>query len=439
MTTSHHVARALLAGVACLTLVATACAIPVQAATVQTSPAQTSPAPAAIFTLEQAISIALEKSPVIGASLARDAASIAARKQAGAFANPDIFAEAENAYGDYDGLDEAEITYGVSQLVELPGKRGNRIRQAKAERARAHLGLDATRLDLIRDVTIAYAELAAAQQGIKILTEEFSLANAVRDSVAARVKAGKEPLVQQNKAEIARTASQIALTAATRNVGVKQQALAALLGDAKGNYVTALTSLPAIAPAQPLDSYMSRLANTPETRALETDVNKAQADLSLEKANAVPDPTITFGVKDLRGDDAKAFMAGVSVPFPVFNINRAGVNRAAHSLNASKYDQQSAHFAQGAALTTTHSDLANAYSMARALEQDVLPGAEQAFSFARQGYEAGKFSYFEVLDAQRTLFDARKQFNAAILDYHRQRAIIERLTAQHDTHMKDTH
>jgi len=61
----------------------------------------------------------------------------------------------------------------------------------------------------------------------------------------------------------------------------------------------------------------------------------------------------------------------------------------------------------------------------------VLPGAEEAFQFARGGYDAGKFGYLEVLDAQRTLFDARRQFNEAVLDYHQQRAVLERFSALH--------
>lgn len=58
----------------------------------------------------------------------------------------------------------------------------------------------------------------------------------------------------------------------------------------------------------------------------------------------------------------------------------------------------------------------------------MVPGAEQAFGFAREGYAAGRFSFLEVLDAQRTLLEARTQLNAALRDVHLRRAEADRLS-----------
>ncbi len=384
-----------------------------------------------VLKLDQAIAQALEKSPVLGASSARADAATAQRSQAGALPNPELSLEAENIYGDYDGLDDAEITYGVSQLVELPGKRGNRVKAADAAEFKSHYTRDAARLDLIRDITVAYTEMAVAQQEVGILSEEYDLATAVHDSVAAKVEAGKVPPIQKNKAGIARSASEIALERAHRNLYAKKQALYALIGGSAGDFSVDVESLPAIAEPKPLESYRARLLQTPDAKSLDADVHQAQAGLSLEKASILPDPTFNMGIKDIREDDAQAFVAGVSFPIPVFNINRAGIKRAGYELNAAKFDQHGAQLSFDTALTEAYSDFSNAYNEARILEATVLPGAEEAFHFAREGYEAGKFDYLEVLDAQRTLFAARRQLNTAILDYHRGRAVIERMTALH--------
>lgn len=393
-----------------------------------------SPAAPASLVLEQAIAWALENSPALGASSARADAATASRSQAGALPNPELSVELDNIYGDgpYDGLDGADITYGVSQLVELPGKRGNRVRVADAEKNKIHYARDAARLDLIRDITIGFASVVAAQQDVAILEEEYTLATAVLDSVAAKVKAGKEPAIQRNKADIERSSSQIALDRAKRDLVAKKQALSSLMGGQTGDFIAALDSLPPMAEPQPFDIYRSRLPQTPDIKSLDSDVNRAKAGLSLERANAVPDPTFSVGVKDMREDDTRAFVAGVSFPFPVFNMNRAGIARAGHELNAAMLDQRGIQLSYDADLNGVYSDFVSAYNEARALQTSVLPGAEEAFSFARQGYEAGKFGYLEVLDTQRTLFETRKQFNQSVLDYHRQRAIIERMTAVHN-------
>ena len=384
-----------------------------------------------MLTLEQAIATALEKSPVLAASSSRASATDAARSQAGALPNPELSLDAENIYGDNDGFENAEVTYGISQLVELPGKRGNRMKIADAEKTKAHFNHDAAQLDLIYGVTVAYADLAAVQQDVHILGEEHNLASEVLESVAAKVEAGREPPIQKNKAEIERTASQIALERARRALSAKKQALSALMGGSMGDFVVTLGSLPIHGEPEPFETYLARLPQTPDVKSLEAEVVKAKSSLSLEKANAIPDPTIDIGVRNFREDDSQALVAGISIPIPVFNMNRAGITRATHDLNAVQSDHQGAQLSLEASLTEIYGNFSSAYSETVALKNAVLPGAEEAFHFAREGYEAGKFGYLDVLDAQRTLFDARKQFNQSVLDYHRQRAAIERMTAAH--------
>lgn len=386
------------------------------------------------LTLNAAIARALKNAPVLQASTARASAAVAARKQAGALPNPELSIEAENIMGDgpYDGFDNADITYGVSQLVELPGKRGNRIKIADVDSIKSHLSGDVTRLDLVRDVTIAYVQLLAAQQEVMIREEEINLTNSVFNSVAARVEAGKEPAIQRNKAKIAQASSQIALDRARRGLQAQKQVLVSLMGGGDGNFAVVSDSLPRIEEPAALAVYVTRLGNALDIQGFDAEVKRAEAAVSLEKANSVPDPTFTLGVRDIRGDDSQAFIAGVSFPIPVFNLNRGNIQRAGQELTAAVSDRKAAELALAATLAQLHGNLVNAYSEANTLQTEVIGGAQEAFSFAKQGYEAGKFGYLEVLDAQRTLFETRQQLNTAIVDYHTQRAQIERLAAVHD-------
>lgn len=383
------------------------------------------------LSLSQAIARGLEQSPVLAASRSRADAALAGRSQAGTLPNPELSIEADNIYGDYDGMEKAEITYGVQQLIEMPGKRGGRVRVAEGVMDRAYNERDAATLDLIRDLTIAYAELVAAQEEKTVFEKERALAAEVRDSVIARVKAGKEPPVLKNKAEIELSSSEIALDRAVRAVNAKKQALRALMGGDSVDFTVSESGLPELKEPEGLEAYLARLSTTPDARGLEADIRQAEAALSLERANAMPDPTLGLGFKKMREDDTEAFVAGVSVPIPVFSLNRSAIRRAGHELSAVQKEQRSGILAMEAAVAQTHGDYVSAYREAGALKTTLLPGAEEAFTFARGGYEAGKFGYLEVLDAQRTLFAARRQLNEAVLECHRQRAMLERMTAVH--------
>jgi cobalt-zinc-cadmium efflux system outer membrane protein len=64
------------------------------------------------------------------------------------------------------------------------------------------------------------------------------------------------------------------------------------------------------------------------------------------------------------------------------------------------------------------------------LREEILPGAQSAYEAAGKGFEAGKFSFLDVLDAQRTLFQAKTQYVRALGDSHRAAADIERIVGE---------
>jgi cobalt-zinc-cadmium efflux system outer membrane protein len=78
------------------------------------------------------------------------------------------------------------------------------------------------------------------------------------------------------------------------------------------------------------------------------------------------------------------------------------------------------------AVAETYQALSTAVSEIDALKATVIPGAQSAFDAASEGYRQGKFGYLDVLDAQRTLFEARGQYISALATYHKAVADMER-------------
>lgn len=396
--------------------------------------ATAAPLPAPTITLQNALARAQRKSPGILAAHARDQAAAAGVEQAGVLPNPEISIEADNIMGSgpYDGFSGSEFTYGLSQTMEMPGKRGGRVAVAGAQRTQSHFAQDATHLDLIRDITLAYAAIAAAEDDVVILEDDSRRAGDVYESVRAKVDAGKEPPIQQTKAKVAQASANIALDRARRDLLTKRGALSALMGEDSSAFAIDKNSLPPIATPDLLDTYRQHMRENADIKSMQSMVSEAHAALSLERANAVPDPTFNISVRDFRDDNEQALVAGVSFPIPVFNTNRANIRRAGHALNAAMMDERGAQLSLDSLVRQVYGDFTSAYNETIALENDVIPGAEDAFRIAREGYDAGKFEYLDVLDAQRTLFDARRQLVASTHDYHRQRAMLMRMTTPHD-------
>lgn len=385
-----------------------------------------------VITLNDAIEHALHTSPRLKASLASEAASRGERQQAGALPNPEVSYSKENfrAGSAYRAISPAQNVYGVSQLIEVGGKRSARKDIADKGVQIAGLESQATALDLIRDVTIAYADAAAAEENVRLSTEQKILAEDVLESVSKRVDAAASPLIQKSRAEVERATAIVALDSAQREHAITRKALATLLDQDEPAFTLDKKAFFTLAkqgpPADP-----EKLKSNPDIAKLDTLLEQSKARLDLERANALPDPNLSAGIIQIPSAKDKALVVGVALPIPVFNANRGNIDKARGELSRTEEDNRFKALSLNADLTRAEQQMKNAYVLARTLSTQILPSAEKAFSLARQGYGLGRFPYIEVLDAQRSLFGARQQHIAALKAYHTSRAVLERLTAHH--------
>ena len=61
------------------------------------------------------------------------------------------------------------------------------------------------------------------------------------------------------------------------------------------------------------------------------------------------------------------------------------------------------------------------------MREEIVPSSEEALALARKGYSEGLFTQLELIDAQRTLTEVRREQLRAATTYHKLVAEIERL------------
>lgn len=382
------------------------------------------------FTLDDAIAKALSGSPRLKAFNSGVAAAKGELRQSNAWVNPEVGVEAENVAGKgaYKGFDSAEVTYGVTQEITIGGKISARENIAGKGLEIASLDEQAAMLDVIRDVTTAYAEAVAAEENVRLATEQKELAVDVLKSVSVRVGAAAAPLIQKSRAEVERSTATIALDKANRERDISRKKLAALMGEERFAATLDNTAFYAITKPE-LAALEDKLKANPDLVKLNSSLEQSKARLDLEQANAIPDPRLSVGVRDFRDSGDQAFVVGVSLPIPVFNANRGNIEKARHEVSRTEMDNRQMALNASAELTQAHERMENAYVQAQTLKTEILPSADKAFRLAREGYGLGRFPYLEVLDAQRSLFGVKQQQIEAIREFHTAKAQVERLTA----------
>jgi len=171
-----------------------------------------------------------------------------------------------------------------------------------------------------------------------------------------------------------------------------------------------------LAPTPALAELERRLAGSPQLRRARLQIEREEAQVGVDRAQRMPDVTLIVG--STRDDEIghSQTVLGLAVPLPLFNRNQG-------SLQASLGRADKARAELEAEQLRLRRDLANAHQRAqlsrervRTMHEEILPSAQRVFDSTVTGFEAGKFAFLDVLDAQRTLLQIRTQYIQALYD-----------------------
>ena len=402
------------------------------------------PAPAPIFsaptanlvssepvplTLEMAIRRAFQGNPGLQAAL-RDLDIAAGRRmQAAASPNPELSYLSEGIK-----KDARTTTIQVNQAIELGGKRGARIAVADREREVASADLASYRSALRADVVTAFFDVLSAQERLLLAQASQELSQKVTGATARRVIAGKISPVEETRARVAEASTKIELGQAASELAMAQRRLAATWGGTTP--MLAAVEAPAMPAGVPPSTaeLLSRIPSAPQIARARREIDRQGAIAELERSRRFPDLTVSLGSKRDEQLGQRQTVVGVSVPLPLFDRNEGNVLSALRRTDKARDNLLAVENSLSVELAQASQRRNAAASELAILRNEILPGAQSAYDAGTKGFEFGKFSFLDVLDAQRTLFQAKTQYVRALAESHRAAADIERLIGSVEQH-----
>jgi cobalt-zinc-cadmium efflux system outer membrane protein len=388
--------------------------------------------PDGVLTLSRALELALKRNLELASVSHGVWAAEGDARQAGSFPNPELELEAGEfgGSGARRGYDSAETRLGVSQSVELGGKRDKRRRAAQAEARLAGWDYETARRDVLTHTKKAFVDVLLAQGQLALAESLLVLAEDVRKAAAERVKAGKVPLLEETKAGVEVATARIARDRAGQELGTARTRLAASWSAPAPAFMKAGGDLDVVPDVPPLEKLSALLDDTPEAARWNDEVALAEESLALAKAARIPDVTLSAGISRFEEDGTYAGTVGLSMPLPLFDRNAGGIVSARHQTARAEHKQRAARILATAELVEAYNQLETARAEAVALKTELLPGAQKAFDSAQTGYREGKFGHLDVLDAQRTLSETKARYLDVLGAYHKAAADVERLTGK---------
>ncbi len=384
------------------------------------------------LTLQEVIVQVLLRNPELEAFSLEVRAREARAVQAGLTKNPIILLDVEDVFGTggFGDVGQSQSTILLSQVIELGGKRAKRERAALSHKDLAYWDYETARMNILTRVSQAYTETLTAQEKLKLARQLVMLSQNSYNAVKARVDAGKVSPIHEVKARVALSTTQIELQQAENLLKAAYRRLATFWGSLAPRFEQLAGNLYRIRPVPVYDTLTARMQNNPDLARWAAEMVQREAAVDLEEANAVPNLKVAAGGRWIAETDDSALVVEFSIPLQLFDRNQGAIAEARHRLAKGKAQRRAAALKLNAALGDSYTRLANAHNRVTSLKTHILPGARTAFQAVNEGYRFGKFGYLEVLDSQRTWFNARAQFLDALQEYHKSVADVERLTGQ---------
>lgn len=378
--------------------------------------------------LDQALTVALLHNPKLAVFAWEVRASEARAKQAGLISNPEFEFEMDDVND--KGFDEVLTSIYLSQPIGLAGKRIKRSYAANLSTNVAKLEFEILRLEVFAEVKKAFAKVIASQEKLGLSEEMVDLSMQTLAIVKQRVEAGRDSPIEEMNAQIALASAEMDKNRAKSDLVIAKTNLTTLCGFSNSQFEKAIGELNDIAEIPELNYLSEKALHNPSVKLYSISIDYSQKVLEFEKALRFPDLSVGAGVAHSSITREITYKVGLEIPVPLFDRNQGGVSEAKANLEKAIREREEAEIAITTELSETYQTMAIAFNEVIALRDNILPVAEVAFEGTGVGFRNGKYSYLEVLDAQRTLSELKSQYVETLITYNYAKADIERLITE---------
>jgi cobalt-zinc-cadmium efflux system outer membrane protein len=384
--------------------------------------------------LQKAIDIALKNNPELTAMALELDAAEARVKQAGLWSNPVFEAESEDFSGDNPGFSHTQNTFSITQPFLLGGKIKHRKSIAEKEKEILQLRYEATKTDLITKVKHVVYHILLEQKNLEFENEIRNNAKKLHDFIAKKAMVEDEDSIQfqllsaeieLSQAELEVLNAKKDLEIAKRNLTILWGAPEILLAECKGSLDRKFN----VPEYNELKKYL--LENNPEIRAINLQQERGDFLLKSAKAERIPDVEVGFGYRRMEEDNTNTFVAGFSIPLPLFNRNQGSIQEALVNQKKVEVDGNVIRNRLLFELNEAYKTFQTAMHEANVLKDNILPRAQHYFAHAVKGYNEGALEYLEVLNGKRTLIETEKRYVKTLHVIQLSVASLERLCSRH--------
>jgi outer membrane protein, heavy metal efflux system len=389
------------------------------------------------LTIDEAVRIALAKSPDIAQLEEQRDSSAAKARQVFAPSDPQFSITYNDMTAPFRIQGPASTAYQITQPIAFPGKAfvNHTVQSNQTENLSAQT--DAMRLQVTTNVKAAYYQLAQARENLKLNREQESFLEQALAIAKRRYEANAITQVDILNAEVALYSSKNDRRDAESAEWAAHNQLNILLHNTQDAKVE--VDAPAIRKTIPIDLReleQKMLHDRNELKAARYQADASQASYRLAWMSLLPDLQLVAGTTQYNVKSAspysgtpsatasgawptRTYMAGIQLTLPLwFAFNeREAITAASHDRAAAEASLDSVEHQSRQSLAVTVDSLQALRDKIANYEQHLLPLADQSMRLALTNYSLGKIDFQALSDTVNTRRNTRRDYTNAVVTF----------------------
>lgn len=381
-----------------------------------------------VLTLEQCIELSLGRNPLWLAAEEDYQASLARVRQARELPQPSLEFDSDLQPRPLSFRRADESYFGVSQTVEFPGRRSLRGRIASSESREFLADKNLLRLELVFQVKEAFYSILLAAEKHRYAALDLELARDFLGKAEVKFEAGDIARVEVLRAgvEVSKAATEAKL--AESDILLAKARLNYLLGRSRFEPIEVAGELARDPMPHDLEALVRKaIRSRPEVERAAARLDKERGEKTEAAMSYLPDFDLGLARHRLTGEPT-TWNFTLSFPIPLFFWQPARGRIAETRANIRSLERQAEDLRNLITLEVEQGFLsaASAESRIALFEKEILAQAEDVYNLILFSFEEGEIGGLELIEARRTLVEARKAYAEALYVYNMTLAALER-------------
>ena len=384
------------------------------------------------LTLDECVSIAIEKNPLVLSAAQQYNASLARVQQAKAFVQPSINWDSDLQTKLFDFKRSGEWYFGISQEIEFPGKRSLRGKIAAQESNEFLQDIEILKLDIAFQVKEAFYNLLLSQEKLKYARQNLELAQDYLQKAEWKYDAGDVAKVETLRARVEASKAANRVRSASNEVRLAKTLLNFLLSREKYAPVEIQGNLKQAPIDLNEDALISRaLSFRPEVKRINTELEREKLTKKQGYMSFLPDFELGINKHRVIGEgDFWDFTLSFPIPLFFWQPKKGEIAEADANIRALINEAEYLRNAIALEVSDAYMNAITVDDQIRLYEEQILTQAEEVYNMFLFSYQEGEIGGIELIEARRTLIEARTSYADALFNYGVAIAALEKSIGQ---------